>query len=181
MKFSIMVCSLVERMDKLNRLLTCLRPQLERTNEVELLVHMDSRIHAIGKKRNLLLQRAQGEFTAFIDDDDLVSDDYVSAILKAITSDPGVDVIGLEGIITFGGQNPGRFIHSITCGGWYEKGGIFYRTPNHLNPVKSRIARAHRFEEINFGEDQKWSESLAPQLKTEVMIDHPIYFYRSGE
>ena len=74
-KLSILICSLASRADKLQRLMNVLQPQIN--DSVELLVKTDNGEMPIGKKRNLLLEEASGAYIAFVDDDDLVSEDYV--------------------------------------------------------------------------------------------------------
>ncbi len=177
---SLLICHLVERRDQLARLQTHLGPQL--TDRVEMLIEVDNRQITTGEKRNRLLERAQGDFTAFIDDDDMVAPDYVRSILAAIDRQPTVDCIGLKGIITFGGAqrlNPRPFVHSIKCHSWYEANGVYYRTPNHLNPIASRHTKVTKFPHITIGEDRAWSEALRSLLKTEVMVKEPLYFYES--
>ena len=48
-----------------------------------------------GKTRNDLLDAARGEYCCFVDDDDVVSDDYTAKILTALTSAP--DICGITG------------------------------------------------------------------------------------
>ena len=173
MDLSILICSIVERSSSLDRLLICLKPQL--SDNVECLTEIDNKEKPIGAKRNNLIMRACGEYISFIDDDDLVSEDYIAKILNAIQSKP--DCVGIEGIITFDGEHPRKFIHSIKCDSWHEKDNVYYRYPNHLNPIKRSIAREIAFPLINFGEDKQYSDAIRPLLKTEVFIDGPIYHY----
>ena len=51
---------------------------------VEHLILSDNRKRSIGEKRQSLVDIANGEYIAFCDDDDDVSDNYVAEILKAI-------------------------------------------------------------------------------------------------
>lgn len=101
MKLSILICHLDQRKHLVVRLLSVLNPQL--TPEVEILTDSTPGI-SIGAKRNQLLARATGQYVVFIDDDDLVSTNYVSLILQAIQNNP--DVVDMEGIYTHNGQNP---------------------------------------------------------------------------
>lgn len=172
-KFSILICSLASRADKLQRLMNALQPQINES--VELLIKTDNGEMPIGKKRNLLLEEATGDYIAFVDDDDLVSDDYVKKILEATESKP--DCCGIQGIITFQGQNPKMFIHSLRYKEWFEQNNIYYRCPNHLNPVKREIALQVRFPETNFGEDKDYSVRLLPFLKEEYFISGVVYHY----
>jgi glycosyltransferase involved in cell wall biosynthesis len=172
-KLSILICSLSSRADKLQRLMTVLEPQLN--EHTELLIKTDNGEIPIGKKRNILLDESTGDYVAFVDDDDLVSDDYVRKILDAIQTNP--DCCGMQGVITFQGRNPRMFIHSLKYKEWFEKNNVYYRCPNHLNPVKRSIALQVKFPETNFGEDRDFSTRLYPLLKEERFISGVIYHY----
>ncbi len=172
-RISLLVCSLESRHRELRRLKNCLAPQL--TDAVELLVNVDRGQKTIGLKRNELLEEASGEYIAFIDDDDLVSDDYVEKILTAVESNP--DCCGMEGIVTFNGQNPRRFVHSLRYREWFERDGVYYRNPNHLSPVKRELALQVGFPEKNYWEDRDYSARLLRLLNREVYINGPIYYY----
>ena len=180
--FSILICSLHKREEFLKRLLNILRPQL--TDQINVIMNIDSGEISIGAKRNQLVDESlkdTSKYISFIDDDDRVSDDYCSRIITAIGIKDGaeeVDCIGLEGIITFDGANPKKFIHSLKYTEWFEKDSIFYRNPNHLNPIKKEIACQARFPEINHGEDKDFSVKVLPFLKKENHLEgEPIYFY----
>ncbi len=190
MKLSILICSIKGRELSLRRLLDILEEQ--KTDEVEILVIVDSKKMTIGGKRNMLLKKAKGDYVAFVDDDDIVSEDYIPKILKAIESEP--DCCGIEGMITLrlrvrnkdrtsrkkwirGEKIQRKFIHSTKYKEWFEKDNIYYRCPNHLSPVKRELALQVGFPNINSGEDKSYSLELLPLLKTEVYIIGPIYFY----
>lgn len=173
-ELSILICSIEERMASLSKLLCLLDEQ--KTNDVEILVEVDNKQKTTGTKRNILLERASGEYIAFIDDDDLISGDYVDKILKAICTRP--DCCGIEGLITFQSRKIVRkFIHSIKYNKWFENGGIYYRNPNHLSPVRRYLALKAKFPSITVGEDHEYSRRLFPFLKSEVYIHGPIYYY----
>lgn len=184
--FSIMICHTTDREDYLKRLLACLQPQIDALPDpsaVEVLVETDAGEAnggmTTGQKRNVLVQKSSGDFAAFIDDDDLVVDTYVSDILGAIAKDPTVDCIGMKGIISWKGERPTVFVHSITCSAYTFDGEKFLRTPNHLNPVATRISKKVSYRDITKDEDRQWCFAVKPYLKTETMIEHPIYRYLS--
>jgi glycosyltransferase involved in cell wall biosynthesis len=173
-KFSILICSIKERDFMLDNLLYDLKYQT--CPEIEILTEIDNRELTIGAKRNKLLDRATGDYIAFIDDDDSVVEDYVEQILSAIESKP--DVVGIKGNYMVNETYTGIFIHSIQYKEWDCKAGnVFLRCPNHLNPVKRDLALQVKFPEINMSEDQDYSMRLFPLLKTEAMIKRPIYNY----
>ena len=175
---SLLICSVNSRKEFLDRLLEVLNKQIQGQ---EILVNLDNGEKSIGQKRNELLQQAKGKYIAFIDDDDLVSEDYISLILDAVKE--GCDVVGMHLIYTYDGHDPQKTYHSLKYTHWYdvpdpETGRrIYYRNPNHLNPVKREYALQAKFPEISNGEDRAYSKALLPFLKTEVYIDRPIYYY----
>jgi len=163
----------------LNRLLAILDKQIDQhKGEVEYLVDSTPRgIMTTGFKRNELLSKAHGEYICYVDDDDIVSMDYVRKIIIAADNDS--DCIGMVGILRRMGRPDWSFRHSITVDRWCrdKEKKIYFRTPNHLNPVKRRLADAVRFKSITIGEDRDYSDRLRPLLKTETFIESPIYFY----
>lgn len=176
MKLSILICHLPERARELGLLLDSLQRQTSLC--VEILTDDAPRGEPVGRKRNRLIDKAKGEYLCFIDDDDEVSGDYISSILSAIRKNP--DCVGIEGIIQAQGKNM-IFRHSIEFAGWYTGADAYYRTPNHLNPIRSDIVKRVRFrDDLSFGEDQDFSYRIKPFLKTEEYIDRPIYFYHSS-
>jgi glycosyltransferase involved in cell wall biosynthesis len=172
-KFAILISSLDSRKRYLVRLMERIKPQI--TDEVELVVFVDAGDTSIGEKRNELIRRSTAEYIAFVDDDDLIAPDYVARILRALERNP--DCVGIEGIITFDGKNPKKFIHSLRYRRWFERGKIYYRNPNHLNPIKREIVLREPFLAINQGEDSDFSSRVLKHLRNEVYVGGPIYFY----
>lgn len=172
---SILILSIESRAELLARLLETLRPQL--TDEVELLIEHGPQ--SIGAKRNALLARSTGQYICFVDDDDLVADDYVATILDATRLDP--DAIGFRLSYSVDGTFDGNALHTIRNAKWEtvnrDGAKVYLRTPNHLNPVRRSIAIRHPFPEINHGEDHDYSKKIAPTIRTEVYIDRVMYHY----
>lgn len=145
-------------------------------NDVECL-YDNSIDYNIGIKRNKLLQQAKGEYVVFIDDDDEIASNYVSLILEACKS--GADCIGISGIITTNGTDKRQWHISKEYGKWFTgPDGTYYRTPNHISPIRRELALQAGFPEIAFGEDAEYSRRLLPLLKTEVKIEQNIYHYK---
>mgnify|MGYP001559890393 CR=1 FL=1 len=179
MNLSILICSLVDRSWTRIELIKILQSQGYH-KEVEILCEIDRGEMSIGHKRNLLLDRAKGEYVCFIDDDDTVSSDYLSKIMGAIETKP--DCCSLVGVITWNGDNPEIFEHSIKYSEYKTRksGAITYeRYPNHLNVIKTDIAKQFRFPEISHGEDTDWATQIFKSglLKSEATIPGVIYHY----
>lgn len=175
-KLSILICSLNKRAKSLERLLGILDKQ--KTSQVEILIKTDDGEMNIGEKRNKLIDLAKGEYICFIDDDDIVSENYIPKIIEACKLGP--DVVGIVGEITTDGRNPFKFISSTQYKHWSTNhtDRIYYRNPNHLNPTKSSIVKKVRFDDsMNGGEDKEYSDRLYDQLGSEVRISQPIYKY----
>jgi glycosyltransferase involved in cell wall biosynthesis len=160
---------------ELERLMGQLNPQLE-GQPVEVVIETDNVAMSVGEKRNVLLRRAMGEYIAFVDDDDEVPDYYVSRILAAVAKSRP-DVIGFSGLLRLS-DGTAEFRHSLRYGGWYTGAdGIFYRTPNHLNPVRREWATSVMFVDSRFGEDADYATRIRPYLETEVYVGGPMYYY----
>jgi glycosyltransferase involved in cell wall biosynthesis len=174
-KLSILICSLKSRKKLLDELLYVLEKQIDDTTPVELILNVDNGEKTIGEKRNELIQKANGEYSCFVDDDDMVSDDYIYRILTAIqTHQP--DCCGIEGYI-YETKKPKLFIHSIKYNEWYHSNNTYYRYPNHLNPIKTDLIKNIGFENISHGEDKIFSDKIKNILKTEFYIKGVIYHY----
>lgn len=179
MKLSILICTIPSReqmLKKLTNQLLLLFSKYDET-EYEILIQPDENIN-VGSKRNILLQKASGDFVVFIDDDDEIHDNYIDAFMHAIKSNPHADCIGYRGYITFDGVSRKDWVISIKCKSWYEDNGVYYRTPNHISPVKRSIALQVMFPQIEFGEDFEYSMGIFPLLKEEVFIDEQLYHYK---
>jgi glycosyltransferase involved in cell wall biosynthesis len=146
------------------------------SKEVEILTN-DRMDITVGQKRNELIEQSKGKFVAFIDDDDEVHTDYLKLIVETIKEDEKIDCIGINGVIIFDKLYTRKWFVSMTYGDWYEKESVFYRTPNHLSPIKREIAIKCKFPDLNFGEDRNFSNLVFPLLKTEAIIDTPLYVY----
>lgn len=181
MKLSILIPHTTKYKGFLERLTECLEPQVTTKDEVEVLFNIDDGQMSIGKKRNILLEKSQGEYISFIDSDDLVSDDYIEKLMEGINK--GVDACSLKGMITEDGVNPLVFEHSIKYNAYKTNNPQelvrYERYANHLNCIKSTIAKQFKFPEINHGEDEDWATQIFKSglIKTEHYIPEIIYFY----
>lgn len=175
MTLSILICTLPARKEMFDALVASLQKQ--QTDEVEILYDQTSGV-STGAKRNTLLQSAKGDYVCFIDDDDTVSERYVITILNALKAKP--DCCSLKGIITTDGRNVRTFEHSVAYKRYFEKDGVYYRPPNHLNAIRKDIAQRFKFPDKTFSEDTDWAMMLcrSGMLRTESKLPHAIYHYR---
>lgn len=192
MQLSIVVCALSDRRKSLAALLERLYSQ-ERSREVEVLVACDGGESSISDKRNRLVHAATGDYIAHIDDDDLVSERYIPSVLDAIDTHPGVDVVLLRGErVTSGYTHVGKPVVQERrlfdyCVGAPDGGetidGVLWRSPGHLCPMRSEIAKIIPFPPLpGTGEDLAWGKEVAPLLKTSARAGRfpgdVLYFYQ---
>ena len=147
---------------------------------VEVITEVDSKQITTGAKRNNLLNKAQGKYICFIDDDDHIYPNYIKLILEAIESD--ADCIATTGIYSINGGHPVKWRLSkdfIDEDRMDSNIGeiVFFRRANHLTPVKRELALQAMFPDQSNAEDKEYSFRLNPFLKTEVQIKELIYHY----
>lgn len=141
---------------------------------VEFLACIDNGEMRSGAKRQQLAQSATGDYVAWVDDDDRVSDDYVRQLLQAIESD--ADVIG----ITLQFERAGVVHETWRFGLWPDQRAKGLMAANHLCAWKRDIAnRVSWTPELSYGDDQAWYGPLiaAGVAKTCHRIEPVLYHY----
>jgi hypothetical protein len=180
MILTITIASVSIRKDMLETLLAELNRQINENGyekDVEILVD-DNDKRFLGTKRKEMLSIAQGLFTCAIDDDDWITENYIRLIVESIKANPSIDNLAINGIITTNGENPKKWVISCHFEDWYEKDDVYYRTPNHICPIRTDLARIADFDEVAWGEDYPFSQRMKPLLKNEAIIDEPLYIYQ---
>lgn len=182
MLFSILIPTLFERAKLYGRLRAQLDAQISAAglqDRVEILDLCDNRELSLGAKRNRLVERARGEFIAFIDDDDSVSANYVNLICEALVKHPHVDCLGITGRVYFRGAHPHPFVYSLRYDHYFSQGGVYYRPPYLLNPMRRALAQQFRYANVSYNEDQDWAMRVARAhlLQTEFFLEPVIYHY----
>jgi glycosyltransferase involved in cell wall biosynthesis len=177
-KLSILICTIPQREQSFNALFNELNRQaIQSIGGVQLLYNDAPKgTVTIGAKRNELLKLAQGEYIVFIDDDDMVSENYISEVLKAIEKQP--DCIGFK--IDCDMEGVKKTAASSIKYDWKDNidGYDYVRSIYHKTPVKRDIALQAMFPDKSFGEDYEYSMRIKPLLKKEIFIDKVLYYYR---
>jgi hypothetical protein len=177
---TITIASVSIRKSLLALLLKELKRQIQENNlkdEIEILVDDDDD-RFLGTKRKEMVAKAKGLFTCAIDDDDWISDDYITLIVNALKKNPNVDCLGIEGLISFNGLESKKWKISCAYEDWYEDENYYYRTPNHICPIKTEFVKTANFDDVAWGEDYSFSKRIKQYLKNEIRINTPIYYYQ---
>lgn len=153
---------------------------------VEILSCIDNKKRSIGLKRDALVQQAIGDYVAFVDDDDEVTDNYVTSIIGAIVQIPGVDVIAFKQWVTINDGNKFTVDFSINHVNEEAKhiNGVWQdikRQPFHICAWRRDLAQKYRFPDASYGEDWHWAKRVLEEVKTEARIDKHLHFYRYSD
>jgi glycosyltransferase involved in cell wall biosynthesis len=131
---------------------------------------------SIGEKRNNLVQRATGKYLCFCDVDDLPAPNYIETLVRMAQ--------GNSDVITFRNFTTTDFYWTVIdmrLGNNDEQSTpdkIVNRNCWHICPIKSEIAKRHRFPFINYSEDSEWMSSVLDDCYTEAHTDQILHSYR---
>jgi len=137
----------------------------------------DEKVCSIGEKRNQLMDMARGKYIAFVDDDDVVTPEYIGRILEAAALDPDVitfkqhaTINGVHAIVEFKLGNPNDA---------FPGDGTVRRNAWHLCAWRKTVAIKSRFPHTSYWEDLNWAKPLW-QLRNlrEQHIPETLYIYR---
>lgn len=174
MKFSILICTTTTRASNfLPKIIRQLEHQASQFKDVEIIYLGDNKKRSVGKKRNDLINLAQGEYISFVDDDDSVSEDYTRSIMKEIEFKP--DVIVFKAYRHVNGRKDKPVSYNKDFLKDENLPEIYRRIPNHLNVWRKELCLP--FKEINFGEDAEWAIRMKPLIKTQRAIERTLYNY----
>jgi glycosyltransferase involved in cell wall biosynthesis len=152
--------------------------QTKTYDNIELISFFDNKKRSIGKKRDEMLGLVQGEYVVFVDDDDRISDDYISEIMTALQNNPSVDCVVFNCICCVNGGPPKLCKYGVEFEYGDILGGKEWRgKPAHTMVYKSSIAKNHHFSDMKYREDMDWVKRACLDIKTQVRIDKVLYFY----
>lgn len=185
---SVLIPTLARRERLLLGLLAVLLPQAEAAPQgVEVVALRNCGERPLGEYRDALMAGARGEYLCFVDDDDMVTPDYVSEICQALAGRP--DVVGYiqacTGIgapwniasIQWIGTEPGPWP------GLLDGQDAFVRGFTHLMPVRADLARRCSFRGHPASwthEDTQFADAMMRLLDgaDEAFIPKALYEYR---
>lgn len=160
------------------RLMKQLLHQTKTYDNIELISFFDNKKRSIGKKRDEMLDLVQGEYVVFIDDDDRISEDYISEIMTALQNNLNVDCVVFNCICCVDGGPPKLCKYGVEFEYGDILGGKEWRgKPAHTMVYKSSIAKNHHFSDMKNCEDTDWVKRACLDIKTQVRIDKVLYHY----
>lgn len=168
---TIAIATIPSRSSLLSRLLWTLEQQLN--GNVEVLVHTNPTL-PLGDKSNEMWAQADGEYVVRVDDDDLVSNDYMSRVTNELVM--GADYVGYNALYTVNGRYSGVYPHDIERG--TNDPGSDIRALSPMMVVPTKVARAHSHGN-NTTSDFDWSQAVMRSWTPEhpVYIDRVLYHY----
>lgn len=156
----------------LPKLLQVLEPQIV-GKPVQLIILTDNKSMTVGKKRQHVTDMAAGKYISCVDDDDMVTPDYVDQLLKAAESNADCltfRVLVQERVYEKVCKYSINFYNTITS-------TEYLRKPNHICAIKTELARKVTWPDVTGPEDVQWADLLHPLLKTETEITKVLYYY----
>ena len=180
-KLTILIPTLNSRSLQLKSVVDELNYQIQ-GRPVQLLWLGDNKSMTTGEKRNLLLGMAKGDFISFVDDDDRVSPNYITTLLKAIDSNPDKTVVCFRGQQTTDGKQDLDFRYDVNIGRNHKKeiDGKRWKVmlPDHLC-CWNRFRITERFPHKNVAEDHDWAKLMAFTYTDadQVLLEDTLYYY----
>ena len=178
--FSVLVMSVPSRIRTFTpNLLEALNEQIEKTSaNVEVLCLYDNKKRSVGEKRNDMLSLANGEYFAFVDDDDRIADDYIESITNSINESRGCDCIVYDCICTIDGGPPRYCQYGIE----YPPNNLISQSqwrgkPAHTMTWRTELVKSIDFPPLKEGEDFAWVNKAWPLIDQQVRIEKVLYYY----
>ena len=147
-------------------------------NEIELISLFDNKKRSIGKKRQEMVNLAQGEYIVFIDDDDRISDDYINQIMTKLSENPECDCVVFDSICRVNGGINKLCKYGIEFEYGDINDGLEWRgKPAHTMVYAASIVKNHQYTDMGNGEDCDWVKRAYLDIKNQTRIDKVLYYY----
>lgn len=178
--WTILVPTLGERRELFERMIW---PLLHQTGpgggRVKVVGYWNNGLPRLPAIRQRMIETTGTEYLCFVDDDDLVSHQYVDRIARALAERP--DYVGFQ-VQCYSSGNPTAIsYHSLEHRGWRNEATAYYRDISHVNPIRTTLARLGDFRAARPGraEDRAWVDQLraSGRVRNQVMIDEIMYHY----
>ena len=172
MELSIVTCTIPERQKLLSRVARQILSQSRGLSVEHIIVPGDG---TVGQKISRGLSLAKGRYVCVVDDDDKISDDYISSILNELEHDPDV--------VTFGMRTPGQSAHWLLAhseiDGAVMPDGDVIKVANHLCVWRREMAVTAPCVPRNYGWDVIWYWALrhAYPKARERHVHRVLYHY----
>lgn len=187
---SILIPSIPERKDKLERLLLLLNRQIETISEHPMLGNVEVVVNnsksfldegvTVGEKRNQLIEQAQGKYVCFLDDDESIAPNYVETLLRLCNEDK--DVCTFRAVIKltdYWGLVDMKLAYKNNDQSSPEY--TIRRTAWHICPVRREFATMYQFENKNNAEDFAWFEKVLTNCVSDAHTERILFQYNHGE
>jgi glycosyltransferase involved in cell wall biosynthesis len=172
---SILTPFVPSRLDKLTKLIAEVERQVGDL-PIEHLYLGDNKRRSVGAKRNALLSIANGDYIAFVDDDDWIKTDYVDAILAGI-EETRPDVLTFEQDAYFDGVHGRVEWRHGQANEEFDPSKVTKRGAWHPCVWRREVALLSKFSDVNWGEDWAWAEPLNRLSLRSTHIPLPLHEY----
>lgn len=179
MKWQIMIPTVVTRGEKFQRLVDILAPQVASAGgDIGVMVLWNNYEHELSELRQAMIEEAKADYVNFIDDDDMVTDDYCEQIYPNLD---GVDYVGFRVAFYQDNRKQRPVIHSLKCEKWEDNMEGFYRRVTLINPIKRELMLQAGFKDSDYRkgvpEDTTYAQAADKLPQTEYFVDKEIHIY----
>ncbi|MGG0848190.1 glycosyltransferase family 2 protein [Peribacillus simplex] len=138
-------------------------------------LYLEKENGGLSDARNHGLQFANGDFVAFIDSDDKVSEDYFSNILKAIENNPDLIIFNWYDFFD-DDQKPHKIVSGMD-----DQNSLWTIQPSAWNKIyKKRLFQDIKFPKGKIYEDVGTMYKLLSNVNEYTFVEQPLYLYRKG-
>lgn len=131
---------------------------------------------SIGKKREKLVSEANGKYLCFLDDDEGIAPNYLETLVRLCNENKDVCTFwSIAKLDNFWGLVDMSLRYAVNEQMTPDR--IVRRQPWHVCPVRTKYAKLHTFENINYAEDWQWFEQVLKHCETEAKSDAIIHQY----